>query len=53
MGFRKSLLEPGMKTNFIFPIIHCKITEADRAFQTPERLTAVKPERFLEDTVIC
>lgn len=53
MGFRKSLLEPGMKTNFIFPIIHRKITEADRAFQTPERLTAVKPERFLEDTVIC
>lgn len=47
------MLEPGMKTNFIFLIIHRKITEADGAFQTPEPLTEVKPERFLEDIVIC
>lgn len=46
------MLEPGMRTNSIFLIIHRKITEADGVFQTPEPLTAVKPERFLEDTVI-
>ena len=47
------MLEPGLRTNFIFLIIHRKITEADGVFQTPEPLTTVKPERFLEDTVIC
>ena len=47
------MLEPGMKTNFIFPIIHRKITEAHGAFQTPQPLTSVKPERFLEDIAIC